>query len=161
MLYEQALDRFETHWVKSAGNRTAALLGLGRIAEASGDLTAARALHRRAAEVAVETGAITESARPVEALAGIALLEGDAPGAAMLLGAAVALRGIAVENDPDVSRTAATARAALGETPYEAAHGEGACLSATAALRLAGIPETFIRTSPISGFADHKPVLPG
>ncbi|MEU8385196.1 BTAD domain-containing putative transcriptional regulator, partial [Streptosporangium sp. NPDC048865] len=62
-LYEQALDRFETYWVRSAGNRTGAFLGLGRIAEVSGDLAGARALYRRAAEVAVETGAITEGAR--------------------------------------------------------------------------------------------------
>ncbi|MFB9677807.1 BTAD domain-containing putative transcriptional regulator [Streptosporangium vulgare] len=161
VLYEQALDRFETHWVRSAGNRTSALLGLGRIAELSGDLTEARALHRRAAEVAVETGAITEGARPIEALAGIALLDGDAPGAALLLGAAVALRGVAGEDDPDVSRTAAAARAALGEAPYEAAHREGARLSGTDALRLAGVSETFIRTSPIGHLADHKPVPPG
>jgi hypothetical protein len=157
VLYEQALDRFETHWVRSAGNRTSALLGLGRIAELSGDLTEARALHRRAAEVAVETGAITEGARVLEALAGIALLEEDAPAAALLLGAAVALRGVADEDDPDVSRTAAAARAALGEASYEAAHREGARLPGVDALRLAGVSESSFRTSPINGLPRGEP----
>ena len=36
-----------------------------------------------------------------------ALLGGDAEGGALLLGAAVALRGMAVTGDPDVARTAA------------------------------------------------------
>ncbi|MGW4424361.1 tetratricopeptide repeat protein [Streptosporangium sp. NPDC004631] len=154
-LYEQALERFETHWVKSAGSRTGALFGLGRIAEDGGDLEKARRLHRQAVEVTVKTGATTESTRPFEALAGIALLEGDASAAAMLLGATVALRGVFVEDDPDVSRTAAAARAALGDERYEALHRRGARLSRTDALRLAGISESVIRSSPINAVAGH------
>ncbi|GAA3035684.1 BTAD domain-containing putative transcriptional regulator [Streptosporangium longisporum] len=159
-LYEQALERFETGWVRSAGNRAGALLGLGRIAEAAGDLEEARALHLRALGVAVETGAITEGARPVEALAGIAVQQGDARTAALLLGAAVALRGIAVEDDPEVSGTAAAARAALGGTRYDDAHREGSRLPGVDALRLAGVPEAVVRASPIGGLAVRDPVAP-
>ncbi|MGC5016835.1 ATP-binding protein [Streptosporangium sp. DT93] len=155
LLYEQALERFETDWVRSAGNRTAALFGLGRIAEAAGDLEEARALHRRALGVAAETGAITESARPVEALAGIAVRGGDARTAALLLGAAVALRGVAVDDDPEVSGTAAAARAALGATRYDDARREGTRLSGLDALRLAGVPEAAVLASPLTGSRDH------
>ncbi|MEV4381496.1 BTAD domain-containing putative transcriptional regulator [Streptosporangium sp. NPDC049644] len=159
-LYEQALERFETHWVKSAGGRTGAFFGLGRIAEVSGDLGDARALYLRAVEVAVGAGAITESARPVEALARIALSEGDAPTAAVLLGAAVSLRGVAVPDDPDVSGTAATARAVLGEASYEAAHHAGTLSPAADALRLAGVPEAVIRASPINSATDREMLRP-
>ena len=120
------MERFETHWVKSAGNRTATLFGLGKVAEADGDLDGARSLHRQAVEVATAAGSIVESARAVEALAGLALLEGDAPAAALLLGAAAGLRGILTKDDPEVSRTAAAARAALGEEPYEPPPGHAA-----------------------------------
>ncbi|MEV0417559.1 AfsR/SARP family transcriptional regulator [Streptosporangium canum] len=157
-LYEQAMERFETHWVKSAGNRTAALFGLGKVAEAVGDLAEARSLHRRAVEVATAAGSIVESARAVEALAGLALLEGDAPAAALLLGAAAGLRGTRTEDDPEVSRTASAARAALGEEPYEAAHRRGARLPQEDALRLAGVPEAVIQASPINAVAGYKMV---
>ncbi|MGV9776821.1 BTAD domain-containing putative transcriptional regulator [Streptosporangium sp. NPDC003464] len=152
-LYEQALERFETRWVRSAGNRTGALFGLGRVAEATGDLDGARSLHRQAAEVAARSGAIVESARPVEALAGIALLEGDAAEAALLLGAAAGLRGIITEDGPEVSRTAAAARAALGEETYGATHLRGVRLAPEDALRLAGVPEPAIQASPINSMA--------
>ncbi|MEV4249631.1 BTAD domain-containing putative transcriptional regulator [Streptosporangium canum] len=157
-LYEQAMERFETHWVKSAGNRTATLFGLGKVAEAAGDLDGARSLHRRAVEVATAAGSIVESARAVEALAGLALLEGDAPAAALLLGAAAGLRGILTEDDPEVSRTAAAARAALGAEPYEAAHRRGARLPQEDALRLAGVPEAVIQASPINAVAGYEMV---
>ncbi|GAA3133671.1 BTAD domain-containing putative transcriptional regulator [Streptosporangium carneum] len=155
LLYERALERLETHWVRLTSHRAGALMGLGRIAEASGDLEAARSLQRRAVETSVAVGAVTESARPIEALAGIALLEGDAEEAALLLGAATAMRGVLVEDDPDVSRTAAAARAALGHARYTAAHRRGVRLSHEEALRLAGADERVIRESPISAMADH------
>ncbi|MEV8632980.1 BTAD domain-containing putative transcriptional regulator [Streptosporangium sp. NPDC051023] len=155
LLYEQALERFEAHWVRTAGGRTGALFGLGKIAETSGDLEEARSLYRRAVEVTVTMGAITESVRAVEALAGITLLEGDAGTAALLLGAATTLRGVLVEDDLGVSRTAAAARATLGDAHYAAAHRRGVRLSPEDALRLAGVPEHVIQESPISAIADY------
>jgi tetratricopeptide (TPR) repeat protein len=153
LLYEQALERFETHWMKSTGNRASAFFGLGKIAEASGDLAEARSLYRQAIEVTVGMGAITESAHAVEALAGIALLEGDASAAALLLGVATALRGIPVEDDPETSLTVAAARAALGEAPYQAIHHEGVRLPREDALRLAGVPEPVLQASLINAIA--------
>ncbi|WP_433179112.1 BTAD domain-containing putative transcriptional regulator [Actinoallomurus sp. CA-150999] len=50
--YDEALDRLDPHWIKSAGNRVRTLAGLGRVAEARGDHTAARARYREAAESA-------------------------------------------------------------------------------------------------------------
>ncbi|MEV7012856.1 BTAD domain-containing putative transcriptional regulator [Streptosporangium sp. NPDC051022] len=154
-LYEQALERFETYWVKSVGNRTAALFGLGRIAEASGDPEGARSLYRRATEVTVTMGSTSEGSRAVEALAGIALLDGDAETAALLLGVATALRGILIEDDPEVVRTAAATRAALGEARYAAARRRGAQLSRKEALLLAGVSERVIRESPINVIDDY------
>jgi tetratricopeptide (TPR) repeat protein len=146
-LYEQALERFEPHWMKSAGNRTNAFFGLGKVAEASGDLAGARSLYRQAIEVTVRMGPLAESAREVEALAGIALLEGDASAAALLLGVATSLRGVLIEDDPEVSRTVAAARAVLGEASYETIHRDGVRLPRQDALRLAGVPDPVIQAS--------------
>ncbi|MBB2912303.1 putative ATPase/DNA-binding SARP family transcriptional activator [Streptosporangium becharense] len=155
-LYEQALDRLEKHWIRSAEHWAGALCGLGMVTEASGDLPGARALHHRAAEVMARMGLIAENARVAGALAGIALREGDARTAARLLGAAGTLRGVHVEDDPAVSRTAAGARAALGDAGYEAAHREGARLSRQDALRLTGVPESVIRMSPINSVTGRE-----
>ncbi|MEV0400519.1 BTAD domain-containing putative transcriptional regulator [Actinoallomurus sp. NPDC050550] len=50
--YDEALERLDPHWIKSAGNRVRTLAGLGRVAEARGDHTEARARYREAAESA-------------------------------------------------------------------------------------------------------------
>ncbi|MGW2641304.1 ATP-binding protein [Streptomyces sp. NPDC001348] len=51
-LYTRALEELAPHWVKGLGNRVRTLAGLGRIAEARGDHTAALARYREAAESA-------------------------------------------------------------------------------------------------------------
>ncbi|MFB7267594.1 BTAD domain-containing putative transcriptional regulator [Streptomyces nojiriensis] len=61
-LYEEALERVDPHWVKSVGTRVRTLAGLGRVAEARGDLAAARTRYREAAEAAAGTGAETPEA---------------------------------------------------------------------------------------------------
>ncbi|MFB7862767.1 BTAD domain-containing putative transcriptional regulator [Streptomyces sp. NPDC056069] len=48
-LYTEALEGIDPHWVKSLGNRVCALAGLGRVAEARGDLASAVDHYRRAA----------------------------------------------------------------------------------------------------------------
>ncbi|WP_327582501.1 tetratricopeptide repeat protein [Nonomuraea sp. NBC_00507] len=144
-LYEQALERFQTHWLKSARSRFNTLLGLGKVAEASGAPGEARIWYVRAA-VAALAGPVPEGARAVEALAGTVLTSGDATSAARLLGAATVLRGIPAGSDPDTAKVAAMARIALGDAPYEAAYRTGAQLSLADALRLAGVPEPAIRT---------------
>ncbi|GAB3990450.1 BTAD domain-containing putative transcriptional regulator [Actinoallomurus acanthiterrae] len=51
-LYDEALERLDPHWIKSAANRVRTLAGLGRVAEARGDHAAARARYGEAAESA-------------------------------------------------------------------------------------------------------------
>ncbi|MFJ8166156.1 BTAD domain-containing putative transcriptional regulator [Streptomyces sp. NPDC096136] len=51
-LYGEALERIDPHWVKSAGSRVRALVGLGRVAQAHGDRAAARARYAEAAAAA-------------------------------------------------------------------------------------------------------------
>lgn len=143
-LYEQALDRFDPQWVRSVGSRCRALIGLGLIAEAEGDLVTAGELHLRATEAAVNTGALPEAARAIEALAGIELARGMPAAAAKLLGGAAVLRGLTL-----ASEVGAAARAALGESAYAAAHDAGERLSHEEVLRLAGLSEEVISRSPI------------
>ncbi|MFI6296029.1 ATP-binding protein [Nonomuraea sp. NPDC050790] len=148
-LYAQALARSDPGWIKSSGNHTRVLVGLGRMAEAEGDQVAAAAAYRQAVEVAVATGAVPESARAVEALAGLA-----APAeAARLLGAAVVLRGAAVPGDEDRLAAEARARAALGERAYAAAHRAGTRMGRQEALTLAGVSHEAIRASPLDVIA--------
>ncbi|MQY05793.1 ATP-binding protein [Actinomadura macrotermitis] len=139
-LYRDALDRFDPAWMKSVGNRVRALTGLGRIAAAEGDPAAACARYLEAVEAGTTVGATFESARGVLALAELALGEGDAEGAARLLGAAAALRGVPV----DESDVASSARAVLGDAAYTAAYETGARLSHADALRLAGLHEAAV-----------------
>ncbi|MGV9329299.1 AfsR/SARP family transcriptional regulator [Streptosporangium sandarakinum] len=152
-LYEEALERFDPHWVRSVGNHVGALIGLGRVEECRGRIAEARARYRQAAELAVRSGPLPDGARAVECLAGTALAEGDAASAARLLGAATVLRGVMAAEDPDAARTASAARDALGERAYEAARREGLRLTPEEALRLAGVSEHVIRSSPALGFA--------
>lgn len=133
--YEQALAKFDAHWLKSASNRTGALLGLGHIAESAGDLAQSRARYLQALEVTVSTGTLPDGARALDALAGVTLAEGDPASAARLLGAATALRGTRLPTE-----TEASARAALGDTAFETAYSHGAHLSPTDALHLADMP---------------------
>ncbi|MEZ0074763.1 BTAD domain-containing putative transcriptional regulator [Planotetraspora sp. GP83] len=160
-LYEEALERFDPHWVKSVGNRAGALIGLGKVAEARGDLAEARDRYRQAVEVVVTVGPLPESARAVEALAGVALAEGDAVSAAEFLGAATALRGIATGSDPEAARVAAAVKAILGESPYDEAYRKGMRLAPEDALRLAGVPDAVILASPINAVIDLGSAGPG
>ncbi|MFF4582207.1 BTAD domain-containing putative transcriptional regulator [Streptomyces sp. NPDC001389] len=51
-LYGEALERIDPHWVKSAGSRVRALVGLGRVAQSHGNRAAARARYAEAAAAA-------------------------------------------------------------------------------------------------------------
>lgn len=51
-LYGEALERIDPHWVKSAGSRVRALVGLGRVAQSRGNRAAARARYAEAAAAA-------------------------------------------------------------------------------------------------------------
>ncbi|MFG6195016.1 BTAD domain-containing putative transcriptional regulator [Nonomuraea sp. JJY05] len=149
-LYERALRQSDPVWVKSAGNLARLHVGLGRVAEADGDRKAARASYERAVAGAVESGALPETARAFEALAGLAFDDGAAEPAATLLGAAVVMRGIELPQEPEFARRV---RAALGEAAYARARRAGAQLSPREALALAGVPDEVIDRSPLSAIA--------
>ncbi|GAA1953086.1 BTAD domain-containing putative transcriptional regulator [Amycolatopsis minnesotensis] len=88
---------------------------MGRIGIAEGRLTEAAALIGRAVEVARRTDNAELTACTVEALAEIALVEGDAARAARLLGAGASVRGMSISGDPDIERVTAGVAKALGD----------------------------------------------
>ncbi|PZG44207.1 hypothetical protein C1I98_17565 [Spongiactinospora gelatinilytica] len=147
--YTDALARFDPHAMRSVGNRARTLVGLGRIAHLRGDLPAALEFHRRAAETAVSMGAFPEPARPLEALAGVAFAEGDAAAAAVLLGAAVTLRGTPTPPGTETSALTGHVRQALGGRSYECAYARGLAMSRARALLQAGVSEQVITASPL------------
>jgi predicted ATPase/DNA-binding SARP family transcriptional activator/tetratricopeptide (TPR) repeat protein len=102
------------------------LTALGHLELATGDLAAAYERFERSLAVAIRSKDRPVIARSVELLAAIALTEGDAERAAILLGEATVLRGLPDEADPDVARVRAAARAALGEEGYTLAYERGA-----------------------------------
>ncbi|WP_203881490.1 BTAD domain-containing putative transcriptional regulator [Planotetraspora kaengkrachanensis] len=113
--------------------RLAALSGLGRLAQAEGDLEEARLRH---AEVRARAHGLPamDLADVAEGQAGLALLEGSAERAAFLLGVAVALRGMAVTGDRDVAGIAAGATEVIGSASFASAFATGAALDRDAAL---------------------------
>ncbi|WP_214325953.1 ATP-binding protein [Nonomuraea sediminis] len=142
-LYEQALERSDPLWIKNAGNQARLLVGLGNVAEAEGDRATARSRYVEALEAATTSGGVSEGARAVEALAGLALPDSPQE-AAVLLGAATVIRGVAV-----VSPVEAGVRQALGDDGFEAARRTGERMSHAQALSTAGVREEVIAGSPI------------
>ncbi|NUS04747.1 MAG: AAA family ATPase, partial [Nonomuraea sp.] len=152
-LYEHALRRSGAPWVKTSGNMARLLVGLGRLAEADGDRAGARDFYLRAIEAAVSSGALSESARAIEALA-VPAFDDDPELAATLLGAAVAIRGVTRPGDEEVDRLSERAREALGEDAFARARRAGARLGHREALMLAGLPEEVIDRSPLRSIDD-------
>ncbi|MEU6849347.1 BTAD domain-containing putative transcriptional regulator [Actinacidiphila alni] len=133
-LYERALDECPVGWFSSNGTRSAVLVALGRVAVADGDVDLARTHFREA--VGLDSVAMQlplSGAVAAEATAGLALLSGDAPAAAALLGAAEALRGRAPAG-PDADATVAAVRAALGPAAYDRERARAAGLGRDAAI---------------------------
>jgi predicted ATPase/DNA-binding SARP family transcriptional activator len=143
-LCETALAECPTGWFAAEETRAEILIALGRIAEAEGDAGEARAWHRRAltATLATTLGSRGSAGPPAaaEALAGVALLEGDPEHAALLLGVGRLLRGSSVAGDPDVARVSAAAKARIGEEAFELAYQQGAAMTRDQALATLGAP---------------------
>ncbi|MBN6035382.1 BTAD domain-containing putative transcriptional regulator [Amycolatopsis sp. 195334CR] len=110
----------------------------GRIDEATGAVEAAELRYREALAAPVSARDHTAAADAVDGLAGIALRHGDPERAAFLLGAAVALRGVAVAGDADVARVSAAVREHLGDETFDRAYARGQSLSPPLALDAAG-----------------------
>ncbi|MFF5245207.1 BTAD domain-containing putative transcriptional regulator [Streptosporangium sp. NPDC000095] len=111
-----ALELCTQEWYTTEEIRSRITVELGRIAAAGGDGAGARAWHLRALEPALRRYSPV-AGLVLEGLAEVALLEGDATGAARLLGAATALGGTPAAN-LDTGVTAAV-RARTGDAAYE------------------------------------------
>ncbi|MDP9844028.1 hypothetical protein [Streptosporangium lutulentum] len=110
------------------------LTALGRLAEAEGEIAEARLRHHEALAAARRSPLTTDLADAAEGQAGAALLTGAGQRAALLLGVAVALRGMAVAGDPDVARIALGARDLVGPEAFASAFARGAAMRRQEAL---------------------------
>ncbi len=105
--------------------RAVAATGLGYLADAEGDLDAARDWHTQALAAARLSADAPVIAEALTGLADLALREDDAERAAELLGASVAIRGTTDRSVQDEKRIADLARSVLGEARYGQAYQRG------------------------------------
>ncbi|WP_433794079.1 ATP-binding protein [Actinoplanes sp. CA-252034] len=106
---------------------------------AAGDLVQARACHRTAIRIAVDSNDSPVVAQVVAGIADLALREGDPGRAALLLGAADAVRGSRDRTVEQAERTFRETRAALGDAGFDAAYRRGAGVTLATALEAAGL----------------------
>jgi predicted ATPase len=135
-LLDVALEECATGPFSADWERAHVLTALGRLATAERDAETARRRHHQALDLALTRQIRPVAADAAEGLAGVAVLDGTAERAALLLGIAVAIRGTAVAGDPDVAHIAALARKLAGEPAFAAAYERGAALSHDDALVL-------------------------
>ncbi|MFI8952055.1 BTAD domain-containing putative transcriptional regulator [Streptomyces sp. NPDC053750] len=135
--YELAMASVAAGWSGTAEIRQVCT-GLGRTAESEGLVDEARSWHERALDLALRHRTPADLADAAEGLAGLAVLEGAGERAALLLGAGVALRGMPVAGDPDVTRIAAAAAELTGAEAYDRAHRRGLALTQDEALTALG-----------------------
>ncbi|MFJ1767441.1 ATP-binding protein [Amycolatopsis sp. NPDC088138] len=120
-LLERALVTARSADGHNEWHTTRILVGLGRLAEARGAVDDAWSRHRDAVTTAAESPLRSDLADAIEGMAGVA-----APGrAAELLGAAVAVRGLAVVGDRYVDHATAAATAVIGAVAFTAAYERG------------------------------------
>lgn len=100
---ERALTECGTDW-QSASVRTRVLTALARIAEAEGELTRAKSLHRESIDLALGLRFHAYLVDAVRGYAGFVLRAGEPERAAWLLGLTDALRGAPTKDDPEVTR---------------------------------------------------------
>ncbi|WP_406365422.1 BTAD domain-containing putative transcriptional regulator [Streptomyces sp. NBC_00645] len=126
--YESALEACAGNWF-SVGESVRILIGLGRTALAEGRAGEARDWFAQAGTLAHEVHGGLELADVAEASAAVA---GSPARAAVLLGAAVVLRGCAADGDPEIVRTTDGVRKRLSPEAYGKAFREGRRLGAAA-----------------------------
>jgi predicted ATPase/DNA-binding SARP family transcriptional activator len=114
---------------------------MGLVEAAAGNLPAARDLHRSAMELATESRDAPVLAQVLVGVADQALRTGDPERAALLLGAADAVRGAPDRSMLDTDRVTAQARAALGDAGFEQAYRSGSAVTMATALRATGLEE--------------------
>ncbi|MEU8231059.1 BTAD domain-containing putative transcriptional regulator [Actinoplanes sp. NPDC048967] len=106
---------------------------------AAGNLAAAHDLHRGAVEMAVDSLDAPVMAQVLVGVADYAVRIGDPVRAAMLLGAADAVRGAPDRSMPDTDRITALTRAALGDAGYEQAYDSGTSVTMATAIEATGL----------------------
>jgi predicted ATPase len=111
----------------------------GSIEAAAGDLAKARALHREAVRMAVDSRDQPIIALTLVGVADLALREGDPERAAYLLGASDAVRGSRDRSVPDTDRIMREARAALGDAGFDEAYRKAAGVTVATATETAGL----------------------
>ncbi|WP_371784584.1 BTAD domain-containing putative transcriptional regulator [Streptosporangium subroseum] len=136
VLTHEALALCPQGWYSAEETRLRIIVDLGRIAASSGDGAEARAWYGKALEQSPHRYLLVAGSA-AEGLAEVALLEGDAGGAARLLGAATALHGTATAH-PDAVRTTEAVRALIGDTAYEEEWHAGARMSRSEVLAMLG-----------------------
>ncbi len=135
-LNESALETCAAESFGVHMTRTRILVALGRIAEASGLGDEARTRFGSALDLALADGDFRTAATVAEGLAGLAVLDGDASRAALLLGSGVALRGMAIAGDPDTARVTALAEESIGAEAYAVLFSRGAAMTRDEVLAL-------------------------
>ena len=106
---------------------------------AAGNLVAAHDLHLAAATLAAESLDSPVMAQVLAGVADYAIRSGDPDRAAMLLGAADAVRGAPDRSMPDTDRITALARAELGDAGFERAYRAGGQVTIATALQATGL----------------------
>ncbi|WP_415840898.1 ATP-binding protein, partial [Nocardiopsis rhodophaea] len=134
-LCDAALTECQAESSSAIETRALIHITLGGIAAAAGDTARARSIYRKALE-SIPGARI--SAPVADGLAAVALIDGDAEGAAVLLGTSAALRGAPESVPPDGRDLAERCRAALGDTAFDAARDRGAAMPLDQALALIG-----------------------
>lgn len=130
----KAWDAFRHGVLDDAGFRALFALGSGNLAVARSELDASVPQLAEALRLAVEMPDMPLAAMVGVGIAQLRLEQGDASGAARVLGASHALRGVPDAFNPDVVRVTRGLRAALGEHAYEFAYSHGRGLERTDAL---------------------------
>ncbi|OXM46204.1 BTAD domain-containing putative transcriptional regulator [Amycolatopsis alba] len=136
-LSELALSECSGGSFTSEGGRSGARISLGWVAAAEGDVDQAEELHRQALLSADQWNDSTTAACAVEGLAGVALLRDDPERAAVLIGAAVTIRGTPFAVDLDAALLRTSTRKRLGDD-FDLAYRRG--LGVRGAAQLAGLP---------------------
>ncbi|WP_020578025.1 AfsR/SARP family transcriptional regulator [Actinopolymorpha alba] len=109
--------------------RAMLLTSHGWLAVSEYDAPAARAALDQALPIALAAKDMPCLAGAIQGMAALALLEGEPPRCAFLLGAATSVRGALDLSNPDVSRLIRAARESLGSPAYDDHYERGAGLS--------------------------------
>jgi len=129
-LCERALAECAGGSFSAEAVRATALIALGWLASAEGDRSSAVSLHRSALLIGRQWNAGDVVAFALEGLAGAA----QPSQAAVLLGAAAAVRGTAIGGDPDVTAVRGRLVESLGVAGFERAYRTGLGMTAQKAL---------------------------